>query len=360
MKPHWLLHDRALLEEAKRLAAQYVPTFRPGEPLAHNTEATYEQHTFAWGNPGTIAAHSLDTENADRTVQQDGSGNYTAFLRIQIHQTSTNADLGLTEGFRLQYSTNGGTNWNNVGAAGATGVPVRVYDDANNTDGATLTTQRLTNSGDAYVAGRYDEGDGIQATITYTSPSESEYLWALEFVDAELTAGTNVDFRVVEDDATLMTNDATSDKPRLTWNAASQNFTADETEGIKLSDEPSYVFGNVVSVADQVALSDEPTEVTQRVGLAADQVALSDEPTVQVDYTDTVADQVALSDEPTNASVLTEAETDGVVLSDETSEVSGFQQAATEGARLGDTAEYYIPPPAGLIVVTAYNDIQGP
>lgn len=184
---------------------------------AHNHDPIVDQSIFAWGNPGTIAGHTLDSESVDRAPGAEGGGNYTAFLRIILIQTRSTADQNLTRTYKLQYSKNSGT-WTDVTAASSN---VRVVDDTNNADGANITTQRLSNQANTFQAGEYDEGDGVVDAITWASVAtrETELLWSLEFVDADLAASDTVDFRVLESGGTLLNNDATSDKPRLTWNA---------------------------------------------------------------------------------------------------------------------------------------------
>ena len=216
----------------------------------HNVEAEYSQGTFAWGDPGTETGHALDTAGVDRTVQQDGVGNYTAFLRIEVEQTLPNADLGLTEAFKLQYNHNGG-GWTDVTASSSV---VRVVANANIADGAT-TTNRIAGSAETFVAGRYDEGDGTTASITAATPGHTELLWSLEFVDTDLADTDTVDFRVVEDDGTLMFNAGTADNARLTWTAGAA---------------PTQITGEAIGTS--VGLSSNPAS---KVRLASEAIGTS-------------------------------------------------------------------------------------
>lgn len=214
---HWLLRDPELLAEVKRLAAEYVPEFRDGEILAHNHDPIVDQGIFAFGDPGTETGHTLDTSSVDRTTTVDGEGNYAFFLRINLNQTRTTQDQNLTRTYKLQYDKDGAGSWTDVTGSSSN---VQVVADSNITDGA-ATSERIGGTGAAFLAGEYDEGDGVLDSITW-STGDTEYtemLWSLQVIDADMAAGATLDFRVIESDNTALNNTGSEDLPRLTWNA---------------------------------------------------------------------------------------------------------------------------------------------
>lgn len=214
---HWLLRDPELLAEVKRLAAEYVPEFRDGDILAHNHDPIVDQGIFAFGDPGTETGHTLDTSSVDRTTTVDGEGNYAFFLRINLNQTRTTQDQNLTRTYKLQYDKDGAASWTDVTGSSSN---VQAVADSNITDGA-ATSERIGGTGAAFLAGEYDEGDGVLDSITW-STGDTEYtemLWSLQVIDADMAAGATLDFRVIESDNTALNNTGSEDLPRLTWNA---------------------------------------------------------------------------------------------------------------------------------------------
>ncbi len=206
---------------------------------AHNHDPIVDQGIFAFGDPGTEAGHTLDSNSVDRTVNEDGNGNYAFFLRIELDQTRATADQNLTRTYKLQYAKNGGS-WTDVTA---TSSNVRVA-GSTPTDGE-ATTNRISGSVATFLAGDYDEGDGTLDAITWTASTveHTESLWSLEVVDADMAATNTLDFRVLESGGTLLNNDATSDKPRLSWEAAAgsiEELTA-APDGVATASTPRHV-----------------------------------------------------------------------------------------------------------------------
>jgi len=190
---------------------------------AHNHDPVVDQGIFAWGDPGTETGHALDANSTDRTYTVDGGGNVLLFLRIELDQTRTTQDQNLSRTYKLQYRKDGGT-WTDVTASSSN---VQVIADSNIADGA-ATTNRISGSAETFLAGDYDEGDGVLDTITWSTAirEHTESLWSLTLIDADLAAGEVLEFRVIESDDTLLNNSATADFPAINWNSGSQTITS--------------------------------------------------------------------------------------------------------------------------------------
>ena len=188
---------------------------RAPDITAMNLDPVVDQLHFAWGDPGTESGHSLDANDTDRTVALDGTGNYLAFLRFELDQTRSNADQNLTMTFKHQFQVNGG----GYGDVTASSTEVQVVADSNIADGA-ATTDRISGSSATFLAGEYDEGDGVFDAISWTISSleHTELLSSLVFIDSALGAGDVVDFRIVESDNTLLDTYSVANAT-LTWNA---------------------------------------------------------------------------------------------------------------------------------------------
>jgi hypothetical protein len=87
---------------------------------------------FAWGNPGTQTGHTLDTIDTDRAPTVDGTGNYKAFLRLELEQQDAAANDALVEGYWLKVSKNGGAYTRVILGSSS----VRLVDDTNIVDGS--------------------------------------------------------------------------------------------------------------------------------------------------------------------------------------------------------------------------------
>lgn len=216
--PHWLLRDPELLEEAKRLAAKYVPEWRKGEILAHNFDASYDQGAFRFGDAGSSLGSPTweAAESVDLVLEQDGVGDYALQVWISVLQTDDRADLLRTKGWRLQASLNGAAF---VYVDDASDF-VDMIADSGFADGDAISSTQVSGAG-GFISGEAQETNDQSDDITFTQDalSYTNLCWSVNLVDANIPTGQTVDFRVVETDGTLVANDSTSDKPRITWNA---------------------------------------------------------------------------------------------------------------------------------------------
>lgn len=270
----WLLHDKKLLEEAKRIAASYKPVFRPGDILAHNTEQVYNQGGFRFSaqSPVNTPTH-LAAENTNLTLAQDGLGNYDMHVRIEVGGTISNADLGTTEGFALQYNRNGG-GWVDVNGTNVHVIPIA---DSNNADGASVTTNEISTNA-LNLNGLFDEVDGITGTIGTFGASWTEVVFSVRLVDGELNDGDTLDFRLVEDDRTTpMGNAGTATNGRITWTAATVLTPSTATisltgnsvgVAIDSSAQPQSASLSVAGIAPTVDVSQNTSLLTQAATIA--------------------------------------------------------------------------------------------
>lgn len=185
---------------------------------AHNIDPDPRQDGFAFGNPGTESGHTLDTEDTNRTVQEDGNGNYAFFLRIQLWQDITNADQNLTQTFKLKAQRNGTGGYTDVTASSSY---VQVVANGDITDGG-ATSERLTApSSGTWLNGEIDEGDGTWDSITWTQATVqyTELLISLQIIDADMNADDYLDFRVYYTSDTALNGGVYDVTPRLIWEA---------------------------------------------------------------------------------------------------------------------------------------------
>lgn len=264
--PHWLLLDRERLEEAKRLAAQYKPQFRPGEPLAtHYTDPTYEQINRRIAQAGSSLSSPtwLADLNAAYAAQQDGLGNLELQVWIEVRQTTAGADnptLLANQTFTLQTSLDG-TNWYAVddasGQQGANGgnAWVQMVADAGFADGDAISTDQLSGVGNNYISGEAQETDDESDAITFTTDDTSytNLAYSVQLLDAGLTSADSVSFRVVRGASTVLDNYANS--AIVQWQAPPTYFALD-----------SYRFYKPGTESGSEPLAPESTDIRMEPG----------------------------------------------------------------------------------------------
>jgi len=373
-KRHWLLWDPVELERVKRLLSDYVPQLRPGEIVAHNLDPLVDQVYFAFGDPGTIAGHTLDTANADRTAQEDGNGNYAFFLRIQLNQTRTNNDQNNTRTYKLQYQVNGtGGTWLDVTASS---THIQAVDDSNNADGAAVTSARVQTTDYTYANGEYDEVDGVLDAITWATNTQAtrEMVWSLLAIDSQLSASDVVYFRVIESGGTLLNNSASADFPALTWAASdtprsvtdgfsladtlvgSIPATRSLTDGFSLAENITTAWteppvSETVAFSDTASHADNTRQVTDALTLAdtialnvgqavADNLTFADTVATQADFAQAVTDALTLADTLASPAAFSQAIVDALTLADAISLIAAFQQAITDDVTFADVTSY--------------------
>lgn len=269
--PHWLLRDPELLEAVKRRAAEYVPSFRLDDILAHNQDPVVDQLAFRWATPGTEAGHGWEAaENVALTLETDGQGNYPIFLRIELEESTTNADQNLARTYKLQYrhqpSGSAFGSWTDVTASS---THIQTLADSNIVDGA-ATTDRLTTSADAFQAGEYDEADGTFDSVSWVAArASSEFLSSLQIIDSAMGAGDVLECRIVESSGTLL--QAYTRTPSLTWDAGVVAGTPDALTGGSTLATPTGAVNHVGTPAELTGASalETPGGTTNTVGTPA-------------------------------------------------------------------------------------------
>lgn len=121
----------------------------------------------------------------------------TYFLRVKISNTGNKTAV---QSYKLQYQLNG-AGYTDVSAASSV---VQVV-NGGDTDGD-ATTELLTNDGGTFTAGEYDESGVTGSHTLAAGPNETEFVWAIEFREANLATADKVEFRLV-DGATAATLD---------------------------------------------------------------------------------------------------------------------------------------------------------
>jgi hypothetical protein len=173
--------------------------------------ATYQQDNYRWRADDGSETSATWLAAPRVNLESMKGANRVYRLRIQVSQTLTNANTGLTPAFKVRQSVNGGA-YVDIGAQG-TNVAVR-YRDSPNIVHQAATTEQL--AGDfTFIAGRIDEA-GNSGTITFagTSRQDTEIEFSIEVLDALVTAGATYDFRIYDTaDAALGTY---VDTPRMT------------------------------------------------------------------------------------------------------------------------------------------------
>ena len=206
---HWL--DEAIfgpggVPRRAQLYSEIVALARTG---------TYVHDSFRFRNDdgGETAATWITAQ--DVNITREKGANRVIRLRIQIGQTTTNANSDLTHQYKVRLSRNSGA-YADVGAQGAT-APVRYFNSTNVTH-QEATTEQLAGEY-TFLPGVIDE-QGNTGDITWAGSTrqETELEFVLEIVDAQVAAGDTLDFRVYRtNDEALSTYAVT---PRITMEAA--------------------------------------------------------------------------------------------------------------------------------------------
>lgn len=120
-------------------------------------------------------------------------------LRFGIEQTESDANEGLTRGFRIQYSTNGGSSWSFLGSQTESTDHLRAASSAFVSNG-TATTSRLTGMTGTFVSGVVRDLSSTAVSITFTSSAltYTEIEWVIMIYGGRFRHNDEVLIRVVE------------------------------------------------------------------------------------------------------------------------------------------------------------------
>ena len=139
------------------------------------------------------ASTTAAAQNANIGIT-DGAGNKNYLLRLGIQENANINGSNLV--WQLQARLNAGT-WFNVTTSSSY---VRAFDSSNLTDGST-TTQRLAGLSGGFSPGKVSEIGSLTANLS--KAKNTELLYAIQTVDADLAGGDAVDFRVLYDGSAL-------------------------------------------------------------------------------------------------------------------------------------------------------------
>lgn len=155
------------------------------------------QAAYRWYEDGTEAGGvALAAQSTAPTVNVF-SGNVDLVLRVLLNETGAGSISGAaTDDYQLQYSKNGGA-FTNVTTSSSNAV---AWASGNLTDGG-ATTQRLTGGGGSFVAGEVSE-DGLVDDRQLTANNNTEHVYTVRFVSADLANGDVMTFRVLLNGAT--------------------------------------------------------------------------------------------------------------------------------------------------------------
>jgi hypothetical protein len=174
---------------------------------AKNYDPVMHQTGYAIGDPGTEGGHSLGTEDTARELV-GGSGDVDVYVRTQVHQIDDRADQNLARTLKLQTRKNTGT-WYDISDVLADWVSME--DNVNITHGNDCSerlTAPATGSWLGNNQGVCDTSETQGASFSWTTDTEEyvEILHSVSMIDANLSNGDTVEFRLVESDDTLLTS----------------------------------------------------------------------------------------------------------------------------------------------------------
>lgn len=155
--------------------------------LAHGTYSLSQDH-WRFYEPGTESGSVAIAAEDTNITRQTGTGN--AF-QVRILLQETGDANGGTETYELRYSKNAGA-YNLVTASSN---DVRAVNDPSLTDDE-VTTSRLAGGAGTFVAGRVDDVDGATTTgVQVRSLDNTEMLFSVYIVDADVADLDTLDFR---------------------------------------------------------------------------------------------------------------------------------------------------------------------
>jgi len=177
------------------------------------------QRAFRFYNDdGSESASTAAAAQDTNVTITEGGGNQSFHLRIGLQETGGTSGNS-TDDWQLQYSKNGGA-WTNVTT---TSSNVKAFDSANLMDSGG-TTNRLTGGTGAYNPGKISE-DGLLDDLFLLASRHTEFLYAIQTIDADLAATDTLDFRVLYNGAT--TGVTYSVTPRITNQVGGATLTAE-------------------------------------------------------------------------------------------------------------------------------------
>lgn len=174
-----------------------------------------DQEAFRFGTDGTETGHGwIDAQSIDVSIGSGQTVDVDATFLIRIRAAETGGASLANVDLELQYNK-GGAGWNNVTTSSSNIIAVN---SANLTEGDN-TTERLTGGTATFQgtnAGVSEDGTAGGNNLDFGANEYTEVLYAIQVVNADVADADTIDLRLTRDGGTVMDNDATSDKPRIT------------------------------------------------------------------------------------------------------------------------------------------------
>ncbi len=176
---------------------------------------TPDADAFRFYDDGTESG-SVAKAAQDTNINLDSTGDPQVHLRYRVQEIGGLSGLS-TDDWRLQRSKNGGTFFNVTGG----GDDVLIDSASSLTEGAATTnraSEGISDGTGSFVVGEQKETNSLISNHQITANNFTEHVFALKVIDADLTAGDEIDFRMTLNGGTPgMANSVT---PRITIVAA--------------------------------------------------------------------------------------------------------------------------------------------
>lgn len=154
-------------------------------------------------------------------------------IRFVIDETAGGAESNAS--FQLQYNL-GGAGWNNVDGTSSvvrSSASTHITDDGN-------TTRILTSGAGTFVAGHFDEVNGLTGTTTWAGGELTEYEYCIQIRSADVADGNTVQLRVIRGTAVVL--EGYTQTPSITVSdPATGGFTVATRTGADISDGTSQI-----------------------------------------------------------------------------------------------------------------------
>jgi hypothetical protein len=226
-----------------------------------------EQEAFRFGdNTGTESTHGwLANQSIDITAGSGLDVEIAApfLLRIRIAETAGATSTVNNVDVELQVN-NTGAGWTAVTTTSTNGIQAVASTPTTNGND---TTERLTGGAtnfDTSNAGQSEDGTSGGANLDIAGDDFSEHLFAIQVVDANVSNGDTLDFRITRDGGTLMDNEATADEPRVTVTKA--NIIGGDGAATGLSTLDADGRSTVASATSTTGLSTLDFDATTVIG----------------------------------------------------------------------------------------------
>lgn len=191
----------AWLKQLEEMGHPISPTLYTALTLTAKTAASLEQITVRGyaddGGEGNQTTKAAENTGWTQTVDEN------FVVRIEIRDTASGGINNAS--FLLQRNLNG-AGWVDVDGVNGVVTPVT---SANVTEDTTQTTDLLSGQTGNFLAGTYDEDDGIvnngnAIDFVEGTQDHTEVAWVVQIVGADVSDGDTIQFRAIHSDGTLL------------------------------------------------------------------------------------------------------------------------------------------------------------